>query len=354
MELREEFARLREEHEKNQYDIDLKSIGETAQYLREFVPMELFFKRIFDSEISEDIWGFSNYYYEKYRFNFQYADTNISVARHFRYDRHVMHVHDFFQINYCFSGEGSVLIGSEDKKRKPTELKLGRGDFNLIAPDTPHTVRAFRDDCVIIKYYIRRSTFEKTFFAWLSADDILSGFFRNAMWGGSGAYVNFRTAGDEEVERLALSIYMELMNHRTYYGILGESKLTELFCLLVRDHLKTAQTVTQRMRSDGGAGRIFAYLRESYQTATLDGAARELGYTKNYLCRVLRRTTGKTFCTLLNEIRVDAAKKLLLGGHENVAEVGRLVGYNSDEHFHRIFKSIAGKSPREWLTLARH
>lgn len=350
---REEFERLKREHEERQLKVNLTCMEDTMKYLTEFTPLELFFKRLYEPENgeSDNFWGFANYYYEEHRFNFQFAHTNISVARHFRYDRHILHSHDFFQINYCAQGSGKVVL-SGDSSRKSEVVELNPGDFNIIAPDTEHMVQAFNDDCVLIKYYIRRSTFERAFFAWLEEEDILSGFFRNAIQGGVSAYINFRTKDDEEIRRLTLTIYSEMMNHREYYGIISESKLTELFCLLVRDHIGSAETRFDRRRgagSTGGAGRIIAYLRKNYAAATLGSAARELGYTKSYLCRLISGATGKTFCGLLNEIRIDAAKKLLLENHYSVAEVGRLVGYNSDEHFHRMFKASAGRSPREYI-----
>lgn len=355
---KEEFERLKREHEERQLNVNLTCVEDTIKYLTEFTPMELFFKRLYEQNNceSDSFWSFANYYDEAYRFKFQFVNTILSVARHFRYDRHIIHSHDFFQINYCDAGSGRVIL-SGNSSRKDEVVELNPGDFNIIAPNTDHMVQVFSDDCVIIKYYIRRSTFERTFFALLEEDDILSTFFRNAIQGGVSAYITFRTGDDAEIRRLALTIYSEMMNHREYYGVIGEAKLTELFCLLVRDHIGSAETRFDRKRDSDGSGRaarIFAYLRHNYAEATLDSAARELGYTKSYLCRLISGATGMTFSELLNEMRINAAKKLLLGNHDSVAEVGRLVGYNSVEHFHRMFKASTGMSPREWVSEMRN
>ena len=350
--LREEFNRLRAEHEEKQLDIKLDGIDETIRYLTTFVPLEDFFKRLYQIGEDGEFWEHANYYYEKFRFNFQFVQSNISVARHFRYDRHSIHSHDFFQINYCYSGEGSVVIGEPDRNSagKQTVIKMSAGDFNLLAPETLHCVRAFSDECVIIKYYIRKSTFERTFFAWLEEDDILSGFFQNAIRGGRNSYINFHTGGDEMISQIALMIYMDMMNHKPYFGILSESRLTELFCLIVRDHSISAETRLDFGRKEGSAAQLYTYLRENYRDASLEAAAKALGYSKNYLCRIVAKTTGKTFSELLNEVRISEAKKLLAGNFDSVSEVGRLVGYVSDEHFHRMFRKIAGVTPREWTT----
>lgn len=350
-ELNEEFERHKKEHESFERNVYFESADDMRNWLGEMLPIEQFFKRLYDLGEECDFWSFANYYYEKYRFNFQYVNSNISVARHFRYDQHEFHTHDFFQINYCYSGEGTIYINT---KNKPYAVKMCAGDVNLLASQTPHHVSAFSDDCVIIKFYIRKSTFERTFFSWLREDDILSEFFQSAIRGGKNAYINFRTGKDEQIEELMLSIYKELMNHRDYFGIISESRLTELFCLLVREHISSAETRFDNKKQDGASARIFAYLHEKYSETSLETAARDLGYSKSYLCRIVSKQTGKTFCGLLNEVRISEAKKLLVSGNENVAEVGRAVGYNSDEHFHRCFKEIAGTSPREWMKSIRY
>lgn len=345
--IREEFNRLKLEHEENQQKLHLNGIDDTIRYLSELTPIEYFFKRLYTSGETGDFWEHASYYYEKYRFNFQFTQSNVSVARHFRYDRHLSHVHDFFQINYCLSGNCSVIL--DENTGRQTIVRMQPGDFNILAPETPHYVRVFTDDCAVIKYYIRKSTFERAFFAWLEEDDILSGFFRDAIRGGRDTYINFRTGEDGEVRRLALLIYMDLMNHKPYFWILSESRLTELFCLMVRDHSNDAAIRSESGRGENSA-RIYAYLRENYSTTSLEKAASDFGYSRSYLCRYVAKTTGKTFSKLLNEVRIAEAKKLLAAGQGSIAEIGQLVGYGSDEHFHRVFKESVGVSPREWRT----
>lgn len=345
--IQEEFERLRDEHEALQLKLNLHSLDETYRYLDWMMPIEKFFKRLYISGEVGDFWDHANYYYEKYRFNFQFAQSNISVARHFRYDRHRSHEHDFFQVNYCLKGSCQVVIDEHTKRL--AIVRMQSGDFNILSPETPHYVWVNTDDCVVIKYYIRKSTFEKAFFALLEEDDILSDFFRNAIRGKRDTFINFRTGGDADIERLALTIYMDLMNHKPCFGILSESRLTELFCLMVRDHSNDASIRDESGRGESSA-RIYAYLRDNYRDVTFEKTARYFGYSKSYLCRYMQKTTGKTFSRLVNEVRIAEAKKLLASERCSVMEVGRMVGYASDEHFHRVFKEFVGVTPRAWRT----
>ena len=58
--------------------------------------------------------------------------------------------------------------------------------------------------------------------------------------------------------------------------------------------------------------------------------------------------TGVNFVNYLKEIRIKEAKKLLEDTQLKIQEVGKMVGYENDKHFMKIFKSICGISPSEY------
>lgn len=343
-ELYAEFGAIRKELEQRQSKLQFPDTDALLSHLIAFETMETFFKRIWFSSEKHCFWNYEKNHNEKYFFSIHLLHANVSVNRHFRYDVHQYHEHDFFQINYCLRGTGEVYVDTN----KPSVIQMLPGTFNCLAPDTPHYVSVFNDECLILKFYIRKSTFERTFFMWLQENDVLSEFFRSALRGGKNAYVNFRTDGNAQIERLVLELYMELFNRPAYYRSMSEAKLTELFCILVRHYMKTAETWFDQKKQDGTVARIYEYLYSHYRTATLDTASRDLGYSKNYLCRLISKHTEKTFCGLLNEVRISEAKKLLIEEKMKISEVGSMVGYNSNEHFHRCFKKLVGVSPKEW------
>ncbi|AKD54842.1 helix-turn-helix domain-containing protein [Spirosoma radiotolerans] len=77
--------------------------------------------------------------------------------------------------------------------------------------------------------------------------------------------------------------------------------------------------------------------------------ADELGYSASVLSKVINRTFGKSFRTLINEYRVEAVKDLLSGppsSQFSLAGIGFECGFNSEASFYRIFKSFTGVSPK--------
>ena len=73
------------------------------------------------------------------------------------------------------------------------------------------------------------------------------------------------------------------------------------------------------------------------------------GVSKNHLSWEFARETGETLTEHLARVRIDEAKRLLSSTTLKVYEVGERVGYPNVEHFSRVFKKVAGVSPRAWL-----
>ena len=89
------------------------------------------------------------------------------------------------------------------------------------------------------------------------------------------------------------------------------------------------------------------YIEANYANENLDlqVMADTLGFNPNYLSRVLREQTGKTFTDYVVEARIDKAKTLMSETDLSVEEIGRLVGIGNRRTFNRTFKKITGLSP---------
>ena len=89
---------------------------------------------------------------------------------------------------------------------------------------------------------------------------------------------------------------------------------------------------------------------EQQATRTTDGAStRELlqmeHISKSYLSRRFRQQTGMSVIRYVNRLRVEAAKRLLIGSKLRVNEIAYQVGFESPKYFYRVFKTAAGASP---------
>ena len=64
--------------------------------------------------------------------------------------------------------------------------------------------------------------------------------------------------------------------------------------------------------------------------------------------RRFKKATANTPVEYLQRVKIEAAKKSLESGRENVNEVMYSVGYSDNKAFRNIFKKITGLSPLEY------
>ncbi len=87
------------------------------------------------------------------------------------------------------------------------------------------------------------------------------------------------------------------------------------------------------------------YHEPSYGRAEL---ARELETPETIISRIINAHFGKSFPQLLNERRVEDAKRLLRETDASVKIIAEEVGFNSTASFNRVFRDLTGQSPSEY------
>lgn len=98
-------------------------------------------------------------------------------------------------------------------------------------------------------------------------------------------------------------------------------------------------------------GAIYNYIMNNYdKQLTLEDVARQGHMTPQAFCRYFKKHTLHTFVGFLNEVRInEACKKLTDGGYDSIATVAYNCGFNSITNFNRVFKTITGQSPTEYV-----
>lgn len=80
----------------------------------------------------------------------------------------------------------------------------------------------------------------------------------------------------------------------------------------------------------------------------LDTLAAALNISKYHLSQLINQELGKNFYELINDYRVEAAKKLMKDpnyNHLTLSSLGLEVGFNSKASFYRAFKRKTGSTP---------
>jgi len=110
---------------------------------------------------------------------------------------------------------------------------------------------------------------------------------------------------------------------------------------LGEDELALARRIERLMDMDK------VYHEPAYSRTDL---AQELGMAETMVSRVINIHFGKTFPQLLNERRVEDAKRLLVETKVSIKTVAEQVGFNSTASFNRVFRDMVGLSPSGYRT----
>ena len=95
--------------------------------------------------------------------------------------------------------------------------------------------------------------------------------------------------------------------------------------------------------------KIMIYLSNHFkEDVSLVSLAKDLGYNPEYLSHVISAIKDFNFRFLLNSFRVDHAKILLVSTKRTIPDVAAESGFSGERSFHRVFKSMVGKTPKEF------
>lgn len=134
--------------------------------------------------------------------------------------------------------------------------------------------------------------------------------------------------------------------------ILGYLRLILEYCqrIYLRQLSKEDQSSTDLLK------RFHNLLREYYLDGkqldlgfpTVSYCAGQLAYSPRYLGDVIHRATGGTAIGYIHSFVIEQGKNLLMNGH-NINETAHLLGFEYPHHFTRLFKSVSGITPSEFL-----
>jgi two-component system response regulator YesN len=91
-----------------------------------------------------------------------------------------------------------------------------------------------------------------------------------------------------------------------------------------------------------------SYMEQHYREKIQLPNVAEKVYVSHWHLSKLLNSTGKSFSELLNEIRIENAKKLMEDSSLHISDIAEYVGFADTAHFSRVFKKCTGISAGEY------
>lgn len=258
-----------------------------------------------------------------------------------------LHGHDFFEINY-------VLKGSCRQNINNTSLiHLEEGSLCIMNPNARHnlTVGSSRD--VVLNILMKTSLFNTTFWSLIRQHEYLGQFFLSYFLSQDtfSDFMIYRTENTDTITALLNLICLEYLEQKPYHK-------TTLRCMLVLFFTEVIRSATIQLNQKQFTDKIsvqitalFNYLSINYATATLASTAAYFHYHPNYLSAFIKKNTGKTFRSILNDIKLSQANYFLCNTSMSMNEIAEQLGFLQLCNFYDFIKKNYGMTPVQYRRL---
>ena len=272
------------------------------------------------------------------------AGYDIAVGNMLRYMPAHWHQNTYFEVYYCFSGACPVYFSNETIRMKP-------GTIVIIAPGAIHATPCYSDDAVLYYYMLRSSTFDKVFWNQIPSENLLAGFFRQALSGAQpNSYLHFETEDDPELRDIFIKIYEEFMGDGLYNAQLMNAYMSTCFVLLLRRYEGSAHLPrSEKFYWKHEYSAILSDIQSHFANVKLSELAGRYHYSEKQIRRIVQSSTGENYTELLTRLRMERAVRLMRQTGMTLNEIATDIGYSTVNSFYRAFTGYYGCPPRKYL-----
>lgn len=269
-------------------------------------------------------------------------NESFSVVSHTgRHFHRPFHFHEEIELTLIIRGKGIRIIGNHVEDFK-------EGDLVLVGSYLPHAWKNYDE------YYNQYSALEVEAISVFFRKNFLGeGFFHLGETQQINMLLESANRGIQLTGNLQQQTARQITQLKTLTGadrllllldILNNiSKSREINLLLSDNYIFNGYRYIYRLNE------LFDYILKNYrQKITLEDVASRFDIAPTSLGRYLKLQFGKTFIQLLNEIRINQSKKLLLETKNSVEKIAQDTGFRNLSNFMRRFKEINQTSPLQY------
>ncbi|MFD0717462.1 helix-turn-helix domain-containing protein [Paenibacillus sp. GCM10027626] len=261
-----------------------------------------------------------------------------------------LHAHEGFEIYFCTSGTGSLLVGDQ-------LFPLHAGTLTVIPPNVLHRpyseyIQPFQRFVLSVDVSYMKLLDQLCFTTKEALEKLLalSRFNDPAATGIPRGSHHILPAEQFEPVRALLD---KLAQCATLDGIERELTqirvLSELFLLIIQLNRLPAPAYPSRTADETIVGDVLAYLVAHYrEDIQIHDLVSRFPVSRSRLLQLFKAKTGSTIVQFVNEYRLNQAKLLLRMTAQPVTEVAALAGFGDLSHFFSLFKRNVGLTPHQY------
>lgn len=266
----------------------------------------------------------------------------IALRPHTRFTDFPMHWHDYVEMMYMISGE--TVHEMPDGRT----ICLKAGEVLLINRHSAHGIRRCDENDIAVNFIIQPTFFEIVP-ELIGTHNVLGNFLLDALRNDEKAvsYLHFRIAEKKTIQLLLHSMVHSFIQQPPVGRLISRTEMALLFLYLLGEPECMALPANVHQENIYVI-ELLQEIRLHYDSFSLKDYALQCHVSSAYLSRVMKEATGKTCTEILQERRIEKAKKLLQETDLSVLEICETVGYRNSTYFYRIFEQAEGVSPMQW------
>lgn len=248
-----------------------------------------------------------------------------SIHRYFQ-----LHWHEFYELCFIWKGKGTNIVNG-------TSYPLQEGSLFLLTPADFHEVFPNQDDPIEL--------YNIVFTEEMLTDEMRGLLFHNEEM----LMLDLNPESQSIVLKLFQTIDTELAIQHTGFRIVVKGLLERIFVELIRSRPGDSDAAKISNQRTLPIGRALLYLQHHFrEDITLEQVARHAQLAPNYFSERFKKETGVTFQKYLQELRIGFARSLLRASTLPITEICFASGFQTLNHFERVFKLKYGLSPRKF------
>lgn len=140
-------------------------------------------------------------------------------------------------------------------------------------------------------------------------------------------------------------------NFNIYNELSKKETLEDIEQWLVDIYKKMFDYLNRHVSDDDKINKIMGYIQMNYKKDIgIQDIADYVGLSYSHVRKVFKDKIGKNIGDVINSLRMNEAKDLLVRTEISIKDIALSLGYNSDQTFTRVFKKIEGITPGEYRT----
>ena len=244
------------------------------------------------------------------------------------------HRHPEYELVCTVSGKGTRQVGIHTSNYE-------NGDLLLIGPNLPHAITPLNSKNIIEQVTVQ---FKKEVFDSLPPD---APEFKSVhlLLAKSVCGISFDMTAKEMVRTKMVT----LVHLSPFDRFLELTKILHLLSTSSAYQLINSRTILPRAGvANLRLQNIFKYVEQNFQQEVSSRKAADITFlTVPAFCAYFRKNMNTTFTDYINRYRIEQACNMLQSG-KSVQEVCYESGFNSLQHFTKVFKNIINKTPSEF------